>query len=563
MTKYFIGKLIIEFIIFFKAFTKTLVPLSFTIYFFSYKEQKDVAISLFKKKRSFISLFYMFLIGTILVLLISIYLTPNIKEPINAKNLLISLIYITWISLAILSYKKLLNSINIQKTFDHSLKKINKSFNKIKKNKDIYDSEGMKKKERILKNVCKEVESLSLNAEVLIQMLLSKKKYNLTNDFSNSLLLLETHLFSEISEINNNPSFFSFIVPFSKKEYSKLYSIAQQGVIELMTTALSTGNPKDIELLINSFAKLKTNEFTINEETDISRFWRNNTQSKINLETYFKQMYDSYYLSTFRIINQLYKNNNNGGISILRNIIKSDQQSEIYSKENDLLSLISSLMMDAIENDDLKKLTDISNILFDYIKGKPKKVLSSKHKLTNKIIKMNKIENKIQNKSVSAKEKKAFKFSFFSIVKSIELGRYKCAGFLIKNTVSNFEQKNFSIEVNQIKPTARYIEPQLGLSKNLTRLLPLKFVFSTSSFEYCLLKAKLLIYYQQKFVDEMNLNNISFEDMIKINTSVTNGVDYSTYLDHKIEGLNKEYGLIFLEKNQFKKIRLTKSPDEN
>lgn len=546
--EYYLGRFVLELISFFKDFTKTLIPLSFTIYFFGYREQKDVAISLFKKqKNNLFNPYLIFLALTLILFITTIYLTPDLSNPLSWKNVFCFVIDISWLVCAITSYNKILNAINIRKTFDKSLSKIDKGFKEVDRIKKDYDK-NKKNSRRMARNIEKEVTEISINAEIAFQILLSKKKYNLNNDFSYSIKILEKVLIAKIARINNESSYFSFIVPFSGNEYKKLFSITQKGIIDLMDVALGMNNPKDTRLLIDNFSSIRPSTFKI--DSDIDLFWRVHAKSSISLTTHFTQMYDDFYLSSFRIINKLYKENNNRAIFILRYLVKYNKHT---FSENDLLTLIASLTNNSIENNDLKQLTDITNVLFDYLEER-KTTTGHTLQLKNKRINAKVINSKIEH-LFESNQRKIYRFSFLSIVKAIELGRYSCAGFLIKNTVKNFDQEMYIKEVFGILKNVDNIEPNLELSKNLTRLLPINFTFSKASYEYCIFKSVLLLHYQQVYSNIVKINNIEEGKVIDIEKLFGSKIDYLSYLNEKIEGLHKEYGLIFLEEENFKKVK--------
>lgn len=559
-----LGELIYKFIVFFNGISKTLIPLSFTVYFFTYKEQKDVAISLFKKDKHFFNRYNVFLMMTVLIFISSIIYEPVAQEKLNIGNVLVFLIYLLWIFSAIFSYLFLVNSINIIRTFNESLNSIEVAFRNIEQERFKYKYKSVSE-EVINRNITREVNKLSIYVEIVFQIIMSKKKYNLTNDFSQSLRDLEDKLFSQIILIHQDQSYFSEIFPLSSGEYGKLILIIQKGILELSDIALDLNNPRDIKILIQNFIEMRPISFEIIDELQSN--WDKNNKCKASLETNFKNVFDEYYLSTYRVVNKLYSKNNSEALRVLKGLNQSDKGSELYANHNDYLTLVASMIATSIERNDLKQLTDVLNILFEYLSNMEsrgvvfqKPFIDSKQKEespSSSLINIKRIKDRVsETSSKELIEKKVHKLCIFSIVKAIELGRYSCAGFLIKNAVKNFNQMSFTESVYEINNNLDNVEPHLDLSKNLTRLLPLNFVFSGASYNYCFSKATLLIYYQQKYASLRKIKILKETEMINMMTIFKKEEGYLEYLNDKISGLEKEYGLIVLKRDEFEKVKI-------
>ena len=546
----FFGGIVYNFVVFFSNFTKTLIPLSFTIFFFAYRELKDVAYSLFKNRKAATSS-YIFLILTLLLLITNIYIEPIEDNLLDWQNVLCFVIDISWVFSAGISYKKILGRINIHNTFDNTLKLLDNSFKKIRLLKEGYNSNSISDFD-LVKKTKNEVNEVTVSAEIIFQIMLTKKKYNLKGEFSDSLKKLNQNIFKELSEINNDPNYFSFIVPYSGTGYSHLYSTTLQGIVDLLEEALEMNNPKDIKLLIDSFNDIHPYIFSTN--IDMHRLWKSNVTTEDILEKHFKKMYDEYYFSSFRIVNQLYKSNNNLATLILRNLVKYDQQTDMYSTGNDILTLIASLIINAIEHGDIKQLTDVVNVLLDYyVDRKEKNELPRKSNINTSII-----EKKVMDtSSFISLEYKIYNFVFLSIVKAIELGKYNCAGFLIKVSVKNFNPKSYNFSIMSILKSVYETKPDLQLSKNLSGILPLNYTFSTASYEYCLMKAITLVYYQKVYTTEYEKVNVTNNDeYLDMKRVFKEKEHFLYYINKKICGLNNEYGLIYLKEKTFKSVRI-------
>lgn len=542
---------ILRFNTFINGFTASLITLSFAIFFFAYRERKDVAYSLFKKSASTKIISPIFIWSTVFLFIKAVFFPHAKNLNLDALSVISFFINLIWLSSAVYAYWKIISLININKTFDKSLNEVNKNLNKINNYKENYLQEHTISP-NLAKKTQKAVTEINVNLEIAFQILLSKKKFNLSNDFSNSLKQLDQKAISHISKINNDEKYFSFIVPYSGDSYKELLSITLKGISDLLEVSCNNENQEDINLLVESFVNTKPLIFNLDKETDY--FWRVTTKSEFSLGKHFTSLYDQYYIASYKVINILSQSNNGRTTSVLKKLFKSDKQSSLYGSKNDLLTLTAALLINAIEDNNLKQLTDTMNVLMD----ETLKFSQSKMEKSHRRINVGAIQEKIRASRASEEDAKykIYTFIFLAIVKAIELGRYNCAGFLIKNSVKNFDFNKFSFTIKLLNNTLQNPSPDLKLSKRLSTVLPLNYSFSKSSYEYCFKKSLLLLNYQRDFTKIMKLNHVGEEhNFIEIDKMFENNRMELSYINDKLEGLNKEYGLLFLEKDKFEAIR--------
>ncbi|MEC5303764.1 hypothetical protein [Bacillus thuringiensis] len=547
----------INFINFMNGIIKTLIPLSFTIFIFAYREQKEVAYSLFKRKKALP--IKLFLGITLLLVIFNMFLIPDATATGKLSDFVIvclAIISFAWIVIAYFAYKSILRNINVISEFEYNINQIKKGFENIEKEFDSKE-DWTKNNHAFVAKLQKELKEINIASEICFQILTAKDKYKLSNDFTHSYKSIDEVLIKKIIDINLNEEKFSKIVPFSGTLYFDLYISTLKCMNDLLGITFKGGKDTEINSIIDNLGKIQPLSFVLHK--DLKREWKVYRQKKRysnhkDLESLFKDFYDEYYCIICQVILTLYQNNDNRTSRIFRSLILRESERQNTNK-NDFLTLITSLFIKALHQNNIKLLTDVTNTFLDLLNEfKSPKNPTSMSIIGNRI-KMKRFERNLK-KHYDVQEKIS-RVMFLGIVKSIELGHYQCAGFLIKNFVKNF---NYNDITYLIEETYRNIEnkhPNLGLSKNLTELLSTKITFSATSYKYCFLKATLLVSIQQYYtcaikkvrVEPNKLAFISLDYFFK-----DEDYEYLSYLKSKIKGLNSLYGLLALEEKNLKKF---------
>ncbi|KIL45727.1 hypothetical protein [Jeotgalibacillus soli] len=545
-------EIVIQFVMFFQKSMNLIIPLSFTIYLFAYKEQKDIAYSLFKQK---IHILY-----TGFVLISLLFLTINIIFPINIESqkgtnnesfcLIIVMIIIDflWIAIAFFAYRHLLNTLNIYKNFNGNLNLVKKDLDAIKDVFKKYENNEIDKYklQKFLENKFKRI---NICSEILFQIMLSKKKYNLNNDFTNSVDQIRKNLLDPVKDITLDSNVHTKIVSYSNRYFITLEKVVLKGLVDLINVALINNNYKALDLLLDCFENAKPGYYEP-PTPDIKRDWKIATKSNDDLEKQLNQMFDEYFYASHRVLDSLYASNNSRSQILLRDLEQWQHQSGIYSYSKDFVTLVTSLIINSIEKGDLKKLTDSFNILLDHYNSfKSKTIDSGSNRI--KIQNINLLRQKVNSEGFDEIEKVIYKFTYLSIVKSIELGRYSCAGFLIKTSLINLDSSKFMLHIYQINNDTTNTLYEMGLSKSLSKTFSVMFPFSDSSYKYCLLKANFLIFFQYYYANKIKkISNQNINNLYPM-LSLLRDNNYFEYLSHKVKEMNKEYGMIFLKKDHF------------
>ncbi|WP_257206813.1 hypothetical protein [Bacillus toyonensis] len=551
----------INFVYFMNVIIKTLIPLSFTIFIFAYREQKEVAYSLFKKKIS--KTLIMFISTTVLLILSNVLLifdSATVKDLSFYNLIYLDFLSLLWLVLAVYSYRRILRNINVIKEFNYNIESIKKSFKNIDK---LFQEkkEGVKNDHKFASKLQKEIKNVSIASEICFQILIAKDKYKLSNDFTNSFKLINNVLVKKLIEINSSQDVFSKVVPYSGTLYYYLYVSTLKYLNDLLEISFKGGKDNEINLIIDDFCSIKPNSFY--PYIDLKREWKvfkkkTKSSDHMDLESLFKDFYNEYYCMICQVILTLYKNNDNRTARVFGALISQELDKKKFYNQNDFLSLTTSLLIRAIHTNNLKLLTDITNVFLNLMNSATVKT-KEMPKINNVPIQMKKLVGNIEDDYEL--HYKISRVMFLGIIKAIELGHYQCAGFLIKSFVKTFSHKKIKLIIESLYDDIDNIKPNLELSKKLTELLSTKITFSTSSYKYCFLKAVLLVALQQHYVTSVKKIKLLKQDEQLIDLGYFfKGEDYHYlgYIKDKVEGLNSLYGLISIKDKHFKQFFLIK-----
>ncbi|MFS1518512.1 hypothetical protein V1503_18925 [Bacillus sp. SCS-151] len=550
-----------KYVYFLNNIIKIIVPLSFTIYFFGHREQKDIAYSLLKRK-STVNVVG-FLISSALMVILIIYLIPNSTdiaekpETLSKFGIIITtIISLAWIYFSFTTYYMILRSINVLGEFGRNISLVNDKLDEY--NNLQFNKNGIKDNYLFAKKVQKEFRQIIISVEICFQILISKDKFKLNNDYTESLDSINKTLIRGITEINKDEEKFSNLVPYSGETYLKLYIITLTYMNTMLEVSLKNNRHKEVNLILDYATLVKPFGFYINH--DLRRDWLiykelSGKSSFSNIENLYKEFFNEYFSFIFQLITSLSQQNDTRIVKILDNLIIQEYDNSKFFSENDFLSLTTALLLDSIESNNLKTVTDVTNTLLKYLQ---KEIPIEEHiKINNMKIKINKF-NKKQGKNSKELEWKVLNNIFLSMVKAIELGHYSIIGFLVKILVKNFDQKTVCTLIKDLFDNIENTKPDLKISKRMPLYIPLNLSFSPSSYEYCFLKSVVLIYLQQCFAAKIKqIMDLNDEEILELNhffNSKNENRQYFEYIISKIRGLNKTYGLLALEESYLDEV---------
>jgi hypothetical protein len=546
-----------------------IIPLSFTIYIFAYRERKEIAYSTLKRTNNVLNFTYLALSGVLILAYIeNKYLKAFVSlHDSNLYFLIIVIITAVWFITLIILYVKLLNSINLFKVsrrnfhlFEKKLIQLEKTLDKFKKtlqneevslaHQCIYYSPKIKRK----------LVSMLLNLEIVYQILISKLKYNLEIDFLDSNKNFNQQAIKYVRKLNSE--YFEELVLVAHDEFLKIYTLILNKNLFLLRHSVNTSSTSDINLIIDSFKDLTPSKFqfnagpaVINEIKEYSKFKQylehHYEKSEIYLLEYYKHVYE--------MMTILGLSRNMDLMKVLKLMYDQEEQSNLHIKFMDLAALSLALMLYAIERNNVKFLTDLTNILLN----STLKDLRASQEINQSKVSFNGFEikdNFIDNPSQDEYDKKIETITLMAIlliIKSIELGHYQCAGFLIKVICKRIKPiiiNSILILINELLEQQEVIRIEIfeneELNLKILEELNVEFYFSNVSMKYCYHKSVFLILAQQHYLYSLNQLECDPEDILDIKVLIFDS-DFIKYLKIKVEDLYKEYGLAYLKIKEF------------
>ncbi|AYB39946.1 hypothetical protein [Brevibacillus laterosporus] len=133
-------------------------------------------------------------------------------------------------------------------------------------------------------------------------------------------------------------------------------------------------------------------------------------------------------------------------------------------------------------------------------------------------------------------------------LKTIELGQYSSTGFLIKYIITNFDYILFNPVFNVFSENKAKNNLYLNKSEPYSKI-NVSFNFNKKTIEYCLNKLVILTYGQQKYIKE-NIIDFGFVPETYINTKHID-CSYLEHLFNAIEKVGDKYNLNFIENKVF------------
>jgi len=544
-----------------------IIPLSFTIYIFAYRERKEIAYSTLKRTNKFLNFIYI-TISIILIIAYIEYKYLKILEKVYESNIFsVTIIIITliWLITLIILYIKILSSINLfivsKKNFllfEKRIKQLEKKLTKFKNKLQNVDVSFAHECTYYSSKIKKKLNLMLLHLEIVYQILISKLKYNLEIDFFDSNKNYNQQIIKYIRKLNNE--FFEELVLVSHEDFLKIYSLILNKNLYLLRYSLSTSSTNDINLIIDFYKDLTPNKFQfkaskaiVDEIKKYNKYPEFLEQQSEKAELFLLE----YYKYVYEMMTILESNRKMDLMKVLKIMYEQERQSNLHIKFMDLTALSLALMLYAIERNNIKFLTDLTNILLnstlnDFIE-------LNVNEQTNINFNGYKINQKFIDNPIEDYDKKIETITLMGIlliVKSIELGHYQCAGFLIKVLCKNIEP----ITINSILMSINEYLDQVEINSDIFQSeeinlkileeLNVDFYFSSVSLQYCFQKTVFLMLAQQHYLLSFNQINYKKGDIFDIRLLIFD-YDFIKYLKLKVEGLDKEYGLAFLKNKEF------------
>lgn len=514
---------------------RILIPLSFTIYFFTYKERKEITYSYLRSKK-FPKKALSLLLITISILIL-LYFNFLYKPSSLIFDLLLLLLTIIWFIFLLLVYLYLFRTINIFNVFEDHLSQIKRANYELsyllkfqnETSQSFYENEHSESKfllrfwelkdKFLQKRIKKLLNTIDTGVQVTSQILISKIKYNLPKDLSRSLktLIDELESFIQVTTKHNTQHLAAL-------QCLSLYSEVYYGVlrnIELLTEyASKNGKNHDLEKIITFLKNATVGPYLFGEEFNVLYLSSGKIRVKFLLRD-LNEMQHSYIKTIKSVTTTLSNTNHWDDLTLLRNLNHLSEESSSSTgsfSEREVNSIYTAFVIEAVNENNIKLLTDTVNLF---------------------------LQKKQSYKSVII-------LLLLSAIKSIELAHYQCAGFLVKMIVKNTSAEKLREYTNLIHINMTYKKSFSGnefvmlceeIDKKLIEDLMLTIPFSPISFSYCYSKLIYILILQQKLILKDNPNILIYEEF--------NFETNKDYVYKKILNLHKEYGLIALNSNTF------------
>ncbi|RXJ14965.1 hypothetical protein ETJ91_22585 [Bacillus albus] len=511
---------------------KYLLPITVTIYTFSYRERKQIASSsisdvIERIRLNFFVIFSLFsyLSGLLFYTLIDekdtkiqmIYTLFDKEGITNYMN-----IVCVWYSLVILSIwllflivRKAIKNINVTGLLPVTIELANKEIKVFKDMMNIWDGKKGTQVHKVLKV---QKERVHAHIESTYQMLKYMSERNMNLTFEDNLKNIQDPL-----KAFNNKDFFHFeegestyIAGDKLRVYREVYHTILNNHVKLI---ISLFNEKKI---IRGQKALKMLVIHLKPQLNNNALY----------QCYNKELFDltsNFALDDVQNFNLLLE---------ALNKVEKERVDKIYQN----------LILRAVESEDVKFLC---NIVY------PATRMESQYKYDGDDVVLQRIYKVLKSKVAQKIAQKDIHVILRAILKSIELGHYSCSGFLIKFLITKFHKKD--IKVTLINFSEANANVALDFSENEQETSDetddekIYFNFNPHTFDYCYYKMVILIYGQQKFSNENRLL-LKTENEEDINIKEILGeCEYQDYLFEKIAKVGSDYGLLFVTDDDFMK----------
>jgi hypothetical protein len=233
--------------------------------------------------------------------------------------------------------------------------------------------------------------------------------------------------------------------------------------------------------------------------------------------------------------------------------------SDSLKEKNGGLKIYQDLLFKAVERNDVNQ---ISNLVYSMIKPlDDNQQTNSKNENLKKLLVF--LRRYKKNNFIIKYQQSVIFIVLQVLLKSIELSKYSCTGFLIKFMVTNFYSE-FPRRSIYLRDTFNYFtqsireqiddNPYIDINGAQSRL-PVSPNFNRSTMIYCLHKLSILLFGQQRYSETKKLtwrknNNIFPKMPIDIAYALKDCL-YIDYLIKKIEKAKDRYGMIYLDDVEF------------
>lgn len=493
-------------------------PIAIAIITFFYQEAKDLAYNATYSIRRLGTglLFFLFLLNVVLYAGIIINFEKSklgktmefhTESPVltdHMLGLLVISLFVLFVISAIFEYRKLFNSINIEKVCKDRIESVEKKI------VSIGDLSKPKKVEKYLKDIDNDL-------HVIGQILMTQLNYNLAPEFSRTLrefFQLQKEIFRTVD--SSNPGY--LIMQKQYVRWQSMYDDILDINLMLLEKAITNKKREATNMLMKQSVELFPGDY---DDAEL--------QEK-TLILYYKNIIFSYETIT---ANYPFDMND-----VFLELISKSTDTGKSMNTSYVFTLCYAMLMQSVLKNDIKMVATFVNYLFILMKNE---------------------RARKGNRDDFKYDKTLGEILILASVKSLELGHSKCAGYLIKVAVNHQKDILLNRNINDFKeildkfqkPTSES-DSELFDGKNINQRLLDKLNFEIylmdHSFEYCYFKMIMLIVKQQEFLVGLNIFDRSMIYEIDQYTPPDEMIFNKAYMENKISGKDEQYGLQSLKK---------------
>lgn len=524
-----------------------IMSVSLTLYFFTFRVRRTISISSNTVLQDSLSILLFIFVTFIYGKLIIIFDESEVLFSSGEKNicLLIWLIlYITSIKLGLSNViVKMLKSVDLKYILDKTHRSAEHIVILLCYPKNPKDSEESSKVsdwiEKISQNITDKLFLYLSNCmESIYQTLSLSIEKNVGDVFLGYINNLEEFLlnFMHGYKKRNLRNFVPYIYlkSINHKSLYSLYATILDNHVSLITTLYNNGKTEEAEKCLELFSVLNPSK----EE---------------------HELFKKYVKSLRRLINNI----NEEHPKLLKITLGMLRDFSVENREEYLgLQIYQDVLLQAVEEDDVTKMSRLVYSMLDSIEEEFKTSEGYQEQKPEEIRNLMKHRGLMKLEIAPQQEETYIKCISFIllqlILKSIELSNYDATGFLIKMFVTNFHKKKLQNDIlDSFKEFLQAENKRNPYFKNsIFNEGEINPDFNGETVEYCTYKLTILLYGQQKYAVTYNLpgqeeNTIfDFEGYIPYRMNLIN-CKYVSYLFQKIEKGKDDYGLIFLQDEDF------------
>ncbi|MED4754597.1 hypothetical protein [Brevibacillus choshinensis] len=495
------------------------LPISITLYVFAYREQKASSVSGIYSRNMSLVVFFIFSVVAITYGKLLVYL----MSPLSVEGTFYStylqsgritvwgLLSFTAIVFGIKMVKETIRSVNIRWLLHDLNEEIkNTLFNLL--------FAWSKKQRQTLYPICHMyIESIYQLFSVAIEKNMNEVyeiNYNRWTGFLSKLF--EAPRFNFV----DNTTRYEYLLSKEKSEFQGLYKSILRNHISLILTLAKNNKIEESHKAIATFFELMPRSTELN----------------------------SYYLTSLHELALLLVDDSAIGIDPILNGI--EEISSNPEMKHGLVLIYKALLIRGTQKNDVKAISSFAYSLSKCIEKEEfsleqEKVDEAFERLTEVIGQNIKSSNfsQVNTVNITSTLKNAGIFVLLqATLKSIELAHYASTGFLIKFMVTNYESDIFNFTFKMFCRNKGTNNPFITQREEYSKIY-VSFSFNDKTLEYCTKKMVILVYGQQRYVKDNELNFGCIPG-----TYVDKNLASCTYLDHLFETIKKagdKYGLIF------------------